>query len=812
MIDLEILKDYGTTEDMFRAVFTACGDYEKANGYEKDVVDCKWDRMDDEEKKDITKEDFAKQVCEKLLKTRNKFEEEIRNHITEGIRWSLKNYRFYISADMAWDTSPVRKENIPLKLYAEGKIDLKKTVEQLKSICKDEDTVEKMIERDGETKEIKSIDLTRLYEMDLNLVRPYLRRRIAAQSQKYNNAYPYFKYDPHSKTMVSKLQAEVLNQRIQYVVDQFLYDHDFTQNLRYLFMYSGVLTFIQHPWVKKHQKRKKFVGESKNYEIEDYVEREGVIFHTPHPTRRFYDMRFPLHSINIDHGCNYVGYWDIVQFRDVRNNRRFFNRDSIGLSGDSLYSSNLDYFNYYFSEQLKFPNAPESSDTEDNLRENQTSYYSASNDDEHTWLSYYYRKIVPSRDGFGDYPYSVWVKFTVAGEDTVVDAQILPSRPACYMGYEEDDQKILNASMVHEIIPYQDQASNFMSQALYLMKIQSLLFVSADTDMISTSMRKHIKEFLKGGKYYSEAMYYEHSGSETEELYGKQIQSKPPIQVTQASMSNIINELLNNVVTITGLLEKNQMMSPQELGQYNQRETSAEEASIVNQSTSSLYGYISQGPDEYRTAMKIILYESLLSMGSDKIMVSVPERYPDEVIEKAGFSKIDQKYGLLDKRVTNIIGDKYNISASYKFTSRDGSEREINTSSAKVLSDLVRYVLQSQETLNWFVQKFGDEQFVMMLSEIFRLSGSGYVLKLPADAEETQITAQNLLSQVKQYVEEHTAEHQEINADLEEMQGGLVELINQLSPESPPQNQQQPQQPPGKPMMNPPMGQSPAYP
>ena len=191
------------------------------------------------------------------------------------------------------------------------------------------------------------------------------------------------------------------------------------------------------------------------------------------------------------------------------------------------------------------------------------------------------------------------------------------------------------------------------------------------------------------------------------------------------------------------LLERNQMMSPNEMGQFVERETSATEVQQVSSTSGDLHSYKSSGIDEARQAQKIILYESLLACGCKKVKVSVPERYPNEVIKALGFSiepsglyEQDNATGL------NLIGTKDSLTGEYVFNSRDGAERTSNTESAKVLMELMRYILSSEMTFKAFVQAFGMEQVTKSLSEIFRLAGSPMTLKLPVNFDEDEMTRQ----------------------------------------------------------------------
>lgn len=529
------------------------------------------------------------------------------------------------------------------------------------------------------------------------------------------------------------------------------------------------------------------LGSSEPGVMKEVITREGVPTITPHPTRRFHDMQYSLASINYDNGCTYLGYWDAIKWRNIKDNPKFWNMTAVPLSNPAHFHAHQGYFDYYCPNQIKFAPFRHSSIEEGNKRDAFGDVYANAQGDSFVWITNYYEKIVPKDVGLGGYPHPVWLRTVVASDRVVIYAEILPSRPAAYMGHDEDDSKILNQSMVHEIIPYQDQATNLMSQALHLMKIQGLLVMGIDTDQLDPDQRKHILEITQSTAYYSKTLVVEHSASEKQDIFGAPQNQRPPITFTQtqAQVGRIINDLLKNVAVIIEMMEKNQMMSPQEIGQFSKRETTAQEVFEVGQTTSALFAFISEGPDEYRAAMKRILHDSLLAIGSEKdFEVFVQERYPDDVIKAAGFrlksNSETSGYELDDSDKMNLVGSMKSLSMDVIYNSRDGSERTISTAAAKVLSDLTRYVLGSQEIFQVFTETYGLEQFTNMISEVFRLSGSGFVLKVPAGSDNAAAQIGSIVRQLQGELQQQVTTDEDLQAQLTQLQDQLSAIAQQL--------------------------------
>jgi hypothetical protein len=804
----EILERFGTTKDLFRTIFTSLPDELTAD------VNVEFEKRKKKYKDDpdFNEETLKQATIDEFYNRRTVWQRRIQNRIEEGRAWSLRNYRFYMVCDIAWDSMPNTPENIPLQLYAQGRININQCYDRVKNCVNEsitEEELNKMFIKDPDNpSQIKSLNLPRLHEVSVNLARSMVRRRVAAQANKYNDLYPYYQYESRPKDMVSKLRADVASQRVESITDQYGYRSDFTQDLRKNFLYSHAVSFVEKAWDREKQYRMipspagdeetSVLGESRD-ELEEYIVKEGIPFISPHPTRVFYDRQYPLASINTDTGCTYLGYWDIVRWRNIGDNPKFFNRSAVKFSSDHHFTTYSHYFDYYYNCgqcTIKFPQVPQEDDIEEgNRRDSRMDIYASGQGDESVWVTNYYEKVIPREVGLGDYPFPVWVRLVVASDTTVVYGEILPSKPASYMGHDEDHSKMLNVSMVHEIIPYNDQISNLFSQATYLMKIQSILVMAVDTDILNNDQIEHIRQIAEGTEYYSKMLMVEHSASDDEETFDKPIDNRQPISLvqTQAQLGDIISSLLSNVGTIIQLLEKAQMMSPQEAGTFAQGErVTAQEVNEVSQTTNSLFAYISEGPDQYRASKKRIIFESLLALGDEDIKVYVQERYPDEVIESAGFSprlgSDAEGYALSDREKQAITGQLKSLAFEVMYNSRDGSERAISTESAKVLADLTRYIFSTPDIFQIFVDNFGIEQFAQIISEVFRLSGAGFILKLPPTAESRQAQIAQLLSQMQDALEKSMDEQGKTNEDLAEqittMQGNIDTLTTQLGIES----------------------------
>jgi len=684
MVDKDILRKYGCTQERLREIFTC-----KEGGKDYSV--------------------------------RNHFEDLIQSRILEGVRGSINHAKLYMSVDMAWDSIPINKSTIPLLQYAQGKIDINQCASKLEDL----DCAEKFCDYNDEG-ELKSVNALRLYEVSINLIRSYITRRVAAQVSRFSNLYPYFKYEPRSTALRDKLRADVLSQRIEMMCDQFGYRHQFEQVIRQMFMYGHSVAFPETSWTEDIQWRMSEDDMTGEETMESYVEKGGVKFVTPHPTRVVYDTSRPLQNINTNHGPDWIGYWDIVKFGDIEGNPATWNTDDISVTNNlsSLYNAHADFFGYYFNDDIVFPRVGDTFSMR-NDRVANTGLYSSEDQDKGMFVTNMCMRVNPKRDGLGDYPHDVWLKFTVASDQTIVYAEYLPSLPAVYGGINENDDRVANISVAHEIMPYQDQLTNILSSMLEQMKMSMFKIFAIDQDALDDDVKDYIKNALAEDTFYAKPKALFYSGQKAADLG---INSADFIRVVdvQKELSGGINQSIQAILQLLNLVERLLILSPQELGQPAPREISATEVAEISNTTNAIYSFISEGIDDMRAAMKKVLYEHLVTCSTDKFVVPIKGRYSEQIIRDSGFEVETSGDPTMSKR--NVIGTPKTLVYEYLFGARDGAERARDTQSAQVLGQLVMQFLQVPD----MAAALGRERTFNMFNEIFRLSGA-HDLKLETD-------------------------------------------------------------------------------
>jgi hypothetical protein len=732
---------------------------------------------------DATEED--KKLCEARCKLRKTFEDRINNRLMEHINFSLKNYQFYSAVDLAWEPPPLSNKIYPLVLYGQNRIDTATCANQLRDLkCADE-----FVKKD-EKGNITGIDLPRFFDVSINLVRSMVTRRLAAQSNKYNNLFPYFKYESRSTSQVGKLRADIMSQRADIMADQFDYRHTDVQAYRDGLMYGHTVDFVRCAWERDmHWAEKKKAPEDKSKpEFEAVVTREGLAWVKPHPSRVFCDNAYTLASLNSDSGCEYIGFWDVARFGSIHNNPLYFNRTEVGYNQVylSLFQTYAQYFSQYYTT-ITPPAVPATflDVTAGNDRKNLIGYYSGEQNDTSVVIANYYEKLIPSEWGFGSYPYPVWVRFVVAGWDTIIYAEILPSTPGAVLSYNEKDDRQLNLGVGHELLAWQDHMTNLVSYLLLALTGDNQKILVLDIDVLSPEQRTEFRKRAHGKKWRSEITVLEISRAKLEELH---LKVGDIISLIETKSSTQITLVMEAMLRLMSLMERVMALSPQEQGQPAPREISATETNLIAGTTESVYNFISDALDEFRAAKKKIIYESYMFHGEQNFRVPVIARYSKEVIAKAGLQIEDmdeeeatQAFG---RYTGTIIGAKGRLEHEFIFTSRDGAERASNTQAAATLGELLKSILPIpavQESLT-------KNQLAGIINELSRLSGA-YDLKLPDDdpkgnqpmSPSAGEQVQQAMQQMASTLEEHSKAIQQIEGVLQHLTATLEQQSQQIS-------------------------------
>lgn len=786
MTDLKVLEKFGCTRERLREIFERQNIAEPGKGASEEERQAHRDRVEDE-------------------KVRKCLEGEIEETLHESMQFGLKNYQFYAAIDLAWDTPAVSKAMIPLLLYAQGKINLKSCADTLSSL----NCASAFVKKDKQTGEPVSIDIPKMVDVSINMVRSYVTRRHSAQSVKYSNLYPYYKYESRSTGQIGKLRADVVSQEAEVVVDGFDYRHHDSQVMRDAFLYGHSVDFVRCGW--EVMERYEFLEKAPEFsagtdlrsmEVETVIAKEGVSWVQCHPTRLIASNAEPLASINSDTGIDEIGYWDVCRYGDVAENPAYFNRNCItyGPGMWEMYQAYTSYFTQYYealtpppSEVLQAGGIGSTLDPAGgNDRKANVGVYNGNMKKMAMFKAEFFKKLIPSDYRIGSYPFQVWIRFVVASDSTVIFAEPLPSSPAAYLGINESDSRQLNTSPAHDVMWAQDMMSNLVTQMMVAVQGEMLKVIGINTDLVSQADVDKIVNRLKGVNYSVE-------GPIVIPFSIKQIADELDLKldalfkIGETKQGSSLDTIFKAMTQVLALMERLTAMSPAEQGQPAPREISATEVTEIASTTQGVYSFISDAIDEYRSAKKRILYESLVCCKKGKVQVPVLGRYTRKTIEAAGFTPVEgEDADLRSERPqrSTVTGSPKKLRHDLIFTTRDGAERPVNTQAANSMVQMLNVLV----TVPGILQALGREKLYAILNEIFRMSGTGVDLNLEMQEGEDggfgddQIAQmQQMLQQLQQVLEQIASATQKNAQDvadqqaINEQQQGILDGVSGMA-------------------------------
>lgn len=712
----------------------------------------------------------------------------IRSRIQEGMTRNLGDFKTYVALDLAWDT-PFRQVSPTL---TQTFVDTDPNDEQVyKSIQNFGLTSFVSETADPKTgKAVKSLNLPVFFNVFVPLVRSYVTIRWA-KIMNDRRLTPFFKYEPVKMTTELGLKCEVLTDRIQVMAQQYGYFETMKKSVFNMLHYSYAIQFVKEHWHFEEQIRladdqdvangkKKADGETLVAVGDEIVvtDKEGLRYHIPHPTRTFFDLAYGPNTLNQDTGCEYVGYWRIARYREIQNGD-WWNKDKIALGSIDLVSGNRLFFNTAYSactltiptaQQGKVPDGAAGAATFgsgagslDREKEIASLYYGTEHGDQGVLVTEYFEKLIPSQNGLGDYDYPVWFRFCVAGDGcTVLYAQPLPFCPAVYYGYDADEARQKNASMTLEILPFQDQFSNILTQVLLTAKQNLANLTMVDMDQIDETTKNKIQGM--GESIYRFLNIFGYSGKKA---FRGQTRVADVVQSHNFPKGNV-TELITVLKTILDVLERVLVMSSQEVAQAASHEQTREEIRNIAQNTSSRQVFTATPVDHARDAWKRQLYLGLMAFGDDDFYAQIPSEIPlsKEVLTKMGFTFQDndaQSPGYPARRTHYLrakISKKMSAIPLWEIaSSRDNDDRDNREKMAASLAALVNGLLANPIT----APAIGAAQAIELANRIAKL------MDIPAD-----ITLRDMSPQVSP--EQQQAEAQ---AQLKKILDTVMENVHQ---------------------------------
>lgn len=541
------------------------------------------------------------------------------------------------------------------------------------------------------------LNLPTFFNVFLPLVMAYTKIRWAKLFGD-RDQYPLLKYEPLMMTSKDLALCRVITSRISRMAQEMGYREDIKQAILGMLLQSFSVQFPMEPY---YQEKQVIGGKEK-------VVKEGVRWHRPHATKIFFDPAHPLHTINSDTGCEYIGYWSLQRWGEVTDNKSFWNKEQIAINSPGWRGDNLmNVYQEMYPCRMKFPSF---GSTNPNDREEKAFRYSSTSDrDAAVDVTVFFHKLVPADWGLGDYKHPIWMRFVYGGDRTVLYAEPMAYVPANVFLYDYDENRNTNSSLALELLPFQDQLSQLISQYLLTVRKNLISIVAVNNDVVDKDFFNRMSNGAENALRGIEFMRY--SRKATARQQDDIRTSFEPLSMPKGSTI----EILGAINTIIGTLERVLGFSSQEVGGQATHQQSATETSIIAANTTVRMGFTASGVDSGIHAFKRSVYQAFVAYGSDEVTAQVADMFPAgrKALEDAGF-KIEEG----EAATFGVSGPKGALMVDAFSSERDGSNRINEPQAAQMMLTLVDRLMVPQ-----FLQVIGIDAMLEMLKEVATLFG-----------------------------------------------------------------------------------------
>jgi len=598
----------------------------------------------------------------------------IRTRLEETRRRNLADAATWTAVDLAVDTALNSTTPTLLDKLLNGRLwKESELVDSLKQWNISEQEAFDYVTEGNQT--VRALKQRTFWKVKLPLAASILKSRV---SRLYTDrdVVPWLPYEPVVSTEANRLKCELLTNLAERWVEQFAIKETYRQAQLQAGKYARVLAFVQEAWhvVTEYDAAGKPV-----------TLKEGLRYNTPPIYRLGWDLAHPLYTLNTDTGCTWALYWRLVRAGEVINNPDYWNRDQISFGSawfDPLISNN--YFKEIYPCQATLPCDTDTWRSYQNDREKAAHLYDNNEHDAALFLTNKVAKLVPAQWGLGDYRGELWFRFVMANDDTVVFSEPLPACPALFLGWDVDESKTRDPSLVLEALTHQDFINNLVSQHRLTVTQNLIKIVWYDTasgvtldTLKKTKAESH--EFAHICYLPYDSRRFKGQGIDPTKIF-------VPLNFGYQDTTQLI-ACLN---TYLSLMERMTGMSANEFGVNAPRVTTAQETLRVAENAGSRLNYTGSWADDFLDAMKRQFHRFALAFSDDEFTAHVTDATEAslQTLRALGFEVKDTD----SNRKTEVRGNKRLLDIDDFVSSRSLQNRINNPQVALVMFQAIQAV------------------------------------------------------------------------------------------------------------------------
>jgi hypothetical protein len=819
MVDLQIAKARGLTAERLQAIFTPNCKPDPALKIEQADIDRVWGTSG--------------------------LVNRIRSRVQEGQTRNLTSWRYWYALDLAFDTS-FRQINPTLlnSLLKEGdntdgdKGDLMKKIGAFG--LSDEVFVRDEKDKTGKSTGKKIVNAPAFFNLLFPLVKSYITR-FQAKIVNDMDLFPLLKFEPAYTTTDNKFKCEVLTNRVQVIATQYSFFEVLQQTVLKMLHYGTALLFIKEEWHSESQVktrkatdadvsagvRNSTTGETAKVgdDIEaEVVEKEGLRYHLPHPSRTYRDLSHGQYTYNTDIGCMFGGYWEIARYRELIG-KGYWNTGAIKMGVKNIVEDYWPFFQSVYSAcTMKYPVGEAAGaaaagvgvTSTDSERQLSNQFYGTDQYDQGVFVTNHFEKLIPSENGLGNYTDPIWMRFVLAGDGcTVLYAAPLPSCPILYAGYDPDESREKNGSLGGDTLPFQDHLGMMLSQIILSCKQNLANLTMANTDLLEDGEIDKLSNY--GEKIYRSINVIGKSFKKLAKSIGmRKYENDDVFQSWSLPKANVA-EMINVLKTILDVCDRLVQMSSIDLAQQASHEQTETEVNALQASSSTRVTFIAKSFHILADAQKRQIYNYLMSYGDEDFYTHIPN-FPmltDDQLKKLGFTAVENEVVFPTDRYRRVkVAKTSMVLPLYEFAStRSDVNRRSDPKTAVAMSQILMPLVQNPLT----AQALGARQILDYATRIAHLAGvdRDFVLRpVTGTPEDQKKQAEEQLQALLAIVDKKIiADFEPLFKEVKQIQTEVAALYRVANIAPPPQNQPggapPPTEQPGPPNAAPPPGGAP---
>ena len=679
------------------------------------------------ERKGYTSDAWKKKfLSDKPSEKLQRFIDLTNSRIHEGYNRSIREARHYWAIDEAYDAVQRQISYTMVK----GLLETKPSSHEIQKIADDwglTSMLSPMINEKGQPvvdatgKQVMGLDLPTFFNIFVPVVLSYTKAR-AARIFSMRNQWPLYKYEPSNPSSQNRLRGRIATSRIQMMATQMGYAEDERQAILQTLMYGHCLAFPMEAYFTEKGFHMDDLGQEEEVPL-----REGVRFAMPHPSRYFFDMASRLSSLNFGTGVSYAGYWDDYRWGDVCLNKAYWlkKEGELGVVKGSM--DWVDWASYGVYRKLypcvmTMPSSIYGGKFGSTLDRNAEAFrYNMNTYDDGVTLATMFQKVVPSDYDLLDYDEPIWVQTVNALAETMIYAEPFTYDPVVAYQYDPDQNRYRSPSLAYELIPWQDHLGNLLAQYVISVKRNLTNVVMFNKEGVPTELVEKLQNL--GRRAYTDLNFY--GVSPLEQQWAGVKSSGELFQSVNFPQANTQEHLVAfNLLIQT--MERALGFTAQEVGAPASHQQSATEVTTVQNLASTRVENTNSCLDPAFQKKKRVLYDAMMSHGSDEVMTEVLDMTQTELeaAEELGFT-----VQLGPDGTAGIIGSKTDLSLEFWASDREGSNRLMDEKVAASALQLFQAIFSNQQ----FMQLYGTERTMRALNRILEYAGVPKELHFPVN-------------------------------------------------------------------------------